>query len=194
VLTAGVRFTERNHVPLLSVNSARLSRMEAVRKRAFDCAVGSVLFVLFTPVMAVMAAWQRVHGARSLLVRITAGTRDGAPFTLVRFASPAPFHSDFFEKLPGLLSVVTGRMSLVGPRPASNPVGTTMCGGLKPGLTGAWRESDDPAAQAIADLCYIRAYSIGLDVQVLMRRLRNRMRHPHRAAPILLAAERPAQS
>jgi lipopolysaccharide/colanic/teichoic acid biosynthesis glycosyltransferase len=79
-----------------------------------------------------------------------------------------------------LINVLRGELSLVGPRPipvdeANNTVEQRMTLTIRPGLTGPWRQAADPVQQALLDLYYIRSYSIWLDLQVLVARLRSRL-------------------
>jgi lipopolysaccharide/colanic/teichoic acid biosynthesis glycosyltransferase len=85
------------------------------------------------------------------------------------------------RKLPGLINVLRGEMSLVGPRPigvleASESIEQSMTLTLRPGLTGPWRQARTREEQALLDLYYIRSYSIWLDVQVLLVRTLARLR------------------
>jgi FlaA1/EpsC-like NDP-sugar epimerase len=59
MLTAGVRFSERNHVPLLTLRKARLSPVERAIKAVLDRALATLLLVGLSPVMLVMVAGQR---------------------------------------------------------------------------------------------------------------------------------------
>ena len=83
-------------------------------------------------------------------------------------------------KLPGLVNVLRGQLSLVGPRPiAADDHGTSARGtsilSVRPGLTGPWRQVKDVNEQALLDLYYIRSYSVWLDLQVLFRRITSRL-------------------
>ncbi len=83
------------------------------------------------------------------------------------------------DELPQLLNVLRGEMSLVGPRP---PIPSEVAkyedwqlGRLRavPGLTGLWQvsgRSEVPFHDMVRlDLHYIRNWSIGLDLEILLR-------------------------
>jgi lipopolysaccharide/colanic/teichoic acid biosynthesis glycosyltransferase len=83
------------------------------------------------------------------------------------------------DELPQLVNVLTGSMSLVGPRPAL-PVEVEQYDSrvrrrllVKPGLTGSWQvagRSDLPWDEAVRlDLNYVDEWSLGLDLRILAR-------------------------
>jgi lipopolysaccharide/colanic/teichoic acid biosynthesis glycosyltransferase len=82
------------------------------------------------------------------------------------------------DELPQLLNVLTGDMSLVGPRPTSFSANTyclwhTARLELKPGITGLWQISGradvDFDERLRLDIAYLRNRSLLLDVQILCR-------------------------
>jgi exopolysaccharide biosynthesis polyprenyl glycosylphosphotransferase len=82
------------------------------------------------------------------------------------------------DELPQLLNVVTGSMSLVGPRPLA-AIDSTYTGAarrrllVRPGITGLWQVSGrselswDDAVRL--DLYYVENWSLGLDLSILIR-------------------------
>src|SRR5438094_303312 len=58
LLTAGVRFSERSHVPLLTLRKARLSAVERVIKGVLDVGLAALLVVALSPLVGLMAVWQ----------------------------------------------------------------------------------------------------------------------------------------
>ena len=171
VLTGHISVSQRAGVPVYSVQETRLSAPEAAIKRTFDVAVACALMVLVAPfalprLVARIAASQplfethELAGARGrrIVVRTLAG--DG---------------NRVVSKLPALLAVLRGGMSIVGPAgmtqdSASTPPELRM---MKPGLSSAvWADRatvDDASATAI-QLDYVRNYSIWRDLQVLWHR------------------------
>jgi exopolysaccharide biosynthesis polyprenyl glycosylphosphotransferase len=82
------------------------------------------------------------------------------------------------DELPQLLHVISGRMSLVGPRPLA-AIDSTYTGParrrllVRPGLTGLWQVSGrsdlswDDAVRL--DLYYVENWSLGLDLSIIAR-------------------------
>src|SRR5207247_7127694 len=91
-----------------------------------------------------------------------------------------PFDSNLLAKLPGLLNVLRGQLSLVGPRPLTEAETRTLPSmpltTIQPGLTGPWRQAADPTEQATLDVYYVRSYSVWLDIAVLFERAMFRLR------------------
>jgi lipopolysaccharide/colanic/teichoic acid biosynthesis glycosyltransferase len=177
ILAAGVRLSERNGIPLLTARKAALTRAEAWLKRALDCGLSAALLVLLGPVAVFEALRLRALGA-PVLVRRRVCDRDGRPFDLLGFPAGLATGSTLVRKLPGLLNVLMGQLSIVGPRPVQAAEATRQPQpfALRPGLTGLWRQVEEPAEQLVLDLYYVRSYSIWLDLQVLSSRLRSRVR------------------
>lgn len=182
LLAAGVQLSERNGVPLLTVKKVALTRFEAALKRALDCGLGVALLVLLAPVSVVELLQLGLAGARPV-ERKRVFDRGGKVFEQLTFAGALAGRSALVRKLPSLVNVLAGQLSIVGPRPVAadgdspqaeqrNPFA------LRPGLTGLWRESQDPGEQALLDLYYVRGYSVWLDVQILFGRVKARLGMP----------------
>ena len=185
LLTSGVRLSERNHVTLLTVRKVRLTPFEATFKRTLDYLLAVVLLVVFAPVFAATAVRIRLRGPGQVLDRRLVYGRYGKQFEQLSFRVSAPLRRGFVAKLPGLLNVLRGELSLVGPRPVSltdtrAPASLKNSFTVRPGLTGPWRQVNDPSEQAVFDLYYIRNYSVWMDLQVLFRRISARLPRPHR--------------
>jgi exopolysaccharide biosynthesis polyprenyl glycosylphosphotransferase len=83
------------------------------------------------------------------------------------------------DELPQLWNVVTGEMSLVGPRPAT-PREVALYEDWQlhrlatlPGITGLWQVSGRSelgfAEQVLMDIMYIENWSLGMDLRILLR-------------------------
>jgi exopolysaccharide biosynthesis polyprenyl glycosylphosphotransferase len=86
------------------------------------------------------------------------------------------------DELPQLFNVLTGTMSLVGPRPPLPGEVESYCSNtrrrllVKPGMTGLWQVSGrsdlswDDAVRL--DLYYVENWSLGLDLAIVLRTIR----------------------
>jgi lipopolysaccharide/colanic/teichoic acid biosynthesis glycosyltransferase len=91
------------------------------------------------------------------------------------------------DELPQLWNVVTGDMSLVGPRPAlpeeveRYDVDPRRRLAVKPGLTGLWQvsgRSDLSWPETVRlDVQYVDNWSLGLDASILLRTIRAVLDH-----------------
>ncbi|MCW2598540.1 MAG: putative undecaprenyl-phosphate glycosyl-phosphate transferase [Frankiales bacterium] len=124
-----------------------------------------------------------VDGAAA--VAVTGNDADGLLFKLRRDPRITPFGRFLrrwsLDELPQLLNVLTGSMSLVGPRPPL-PTEVARYGEdvrrrllVRPGLTGLWQvsgRSDLPWDEAVRlDLQYVENWSLALDLVILLRTL-----------------------
>jgi len=87
------------------------------------------------------------------------------------------------DELPNLINVIRGEMSIVGPRPPTpdevalyEPWQRARLNTL-PGITGLWQVSGRSKVpfeeQCLLDIYYIENWSIGLDLQILLRTVPN---------------------
>lgn len=175
-------------------------------KRSLDLVGATVGLVLSSPVVALAALAVRIRLGRPVLFRQARTGRDGALFTLVKFRTmrdPHPgegiaddarrltrfgrfLRSTSLDELPSLWNVLTGDMSLVGPRPLLpeylerySPRQARRLE-LKPGLTG-WcqvngRNSLSWGEKLDLDVWYVDHASLRLDLRILILTVRQVLR------------------
>lgn len=173
-------------------------------KRALDLAVAAPAAVLVAPAMMAVAAAVRATSPGPVLFRQERLGLDGKPFTIWKFRTMLAENADGsargrsevtrtdsrltpigaflrdsrLDELPQLFQVLTGSMSLVGPRPdlASNLPAyredQLIRFGMPPGCTaltftrGAF-ENDWATRQSI-NVEYVQSWTVWLDVKVLV--------------------------
>jgi exopolysaccharide biosynthesis polyprenyl glycosylphosphotransferase len=192
-------------LPLVNLSASSMNPVQANAKRLFDLTVAAVLFVLLLPFFLAIALWIKLDSRGPILIhqrRVGAG---GKIFRMHKFRTMAWAPSDIdtpFEKrrndprvtragrvlrrtsideLPQLWNVLTGEMSLVGPRPELPALvedyepWQRKRFTVPPGMTGWWqingRSEQMMHLNTEADLFYVQNYSILLDVQILLRTL-----------------------
>jgi lipopolysaccharide/colanic/teichoic acid biosynthesis glycosyltransferase len=125
--TSRAKLLEVEGVPLISLEVPPDFRVAAVIKRAIDLILGLPLVVLALPVLAISSLALKCQGRR-LLRRELRGGLNGDPFWMYRLdvdrVPDAPAVQRLLcrlsvSELPQLFNVLSGRMSLVGPRPES---------------------------------------------------------------------------
>lgn len=176
-------------LPLLQLQEPGLSRRYLVLKRALDVVVA---IVLSAPATALLLPFGTVLLARrgSAFRRETRIGQYGKPFSLWRLNVPRPVLSgSFFEKmldhlsiteLPQLWNVITGQMSLVGPRPEP-PARIEVYSEwqqrrlrVKPGMTGlaqvhGLREHSSSEQKTRFDLQYVMDPHLLWDISLLLQ-------------------------
>jgi Undecaprenyl-phosphate glucose phosphotransferase len=128
-------------LPLIHLRESPLHGWNRVLKRAFDLLVGGGAFLVFLPVMAVIALAIRLASPGPVLLRQVRMGLDGREFPMLKFrtmredaeAETGPVWARLddprrtrlggvlrrfsLDELPQLVNVLRGEMSLVGPRP-----------------------------------------------------------------------------
>lgn len=184
-------------VPLIEIPRPHLSPISARIKRSFDFLVGAVLSCLVGLPLALVLTpivWL-LNGFRSPLGRVPRLGRKERGFSMYRFHlgpdNPLAgwgnnaLRRTQLHKLPQLLNVLRGEMSLVGPRPLNGPEFSQLSEverhryAMKPGITGLWQVSlrnvqprDEFAPMALMgslDLIYCRRWSPLLDFTIILR-------------------------
>jgi lipopolysaccharide/colanic/teichoic acid biosynthesis glycosyltransferase len=181
LLATGVQLSQPNGVPMLTIRKVVLTPVEAAVKRAVDLVVATGLLVLLAPVVALEVGSLAIRG-EPLIERNRVHGRHSRQFDLFTLPSRGLTRSMLVRKLPSLVNVLLGQLSIVGPHPIAAGGGVQGSAGrlttIRPGLTGLWRQSDDPAEQLLLDLYYVRGYSLWSDLQILFDRVRVRVVRP----------------
>jgi lipopolysaccharide/colanic/teichoic acid biosynthesis glycosyltransferase len=181
--------------PVLTLNPrpTRIIGAEAVIKRALDIVVVVPALLLGLPLMALMAgaAFVAGQGAGLSTERVEASRRE---LVLRHFDYPRWAAGAHLSRIPDLWHVLSGRMSLLGPRPITiertggYQEALTMLEAAKPGFIGPWwlaglGRPPDLEQEMAYDLYYLRNYSFWLDLEILLKAVRGLV--IHHAAPAL---------
>lgn len=167
-------------------------------KRLLDLSVALPVIVLLTPVMLTIAVAVAANLGTPVLFRQLRPGLGGKPFTMVKFRTMADkrkadgrllpdserltrfgrfLRSTSLDELPELLNVLTGEMSLVGPRPLLmhylslySPIQARRHE-VRPGITG-WAQINGRNAvswdeKLAMDVWYVDNWSLGLDLKIL---------------------------
>jgi exopolysaccharide biosynthesis polyprenyl glycosylphosphotransferase len=179
-------------------------------KRGFDLAIALPLFVLLAPLMLAIAVVIRLDSAGPALFRQKRLGQGGKPFEIVKFRTMTVLEDgdnvtqvrkgdarvtrvgrwlrrSSLDELPQFFNVISGDMSLVGPRPhaiAHDRLYATLIENyqlrqlVKPGITG-WaqvngRRGETPAIEDMRDrvtldIWYARRANFALDLKILLR-------------------------
>ena len=208
ILTTNVRVTDKAFVPLLQVEQARIVGVDWLLKTTLDYVVGSALFLITLPLMALISLAIMIIDGRPVFVRHEVLGQGGRSFRTIKFRTnllgttyrrlssvlpPEIAHNPQLssrigrflyrtglDKLPQLIDVLRGHLSLVGPRTGSTDANEHASHWdpnfltVKPGWTGPWAVG---GARSLEDekrltLYYIRNWTIWLDLQILYQTMK----------------------
>ena len=195
-------------LPLLSVFDRPL-RGRRRAKNVLDRTLAGLLLALLLPVLALAALALRLEGQGAVLVKEMALGFDGAAIAVYRFgcgAKPASWlgrglQSLGLDRVPQLLNVLKGELSLVGPRlhaAGAAPAADGSLGSLyrqvidgyfarhhiKPGITGWAQINGSPGGvqmlerTAKHDLEYVDRWSLLFDLYILFKAPFSLLRKP----------------
>ena len=196
-------------VPTFAVENLKLSSGQRYMKRGFDIAVSLVGTVILLPIMAIVAASIKLNSKGTAIYSQERVTREGKTFKLYKFRTmvedaekkTGPVMSvegdnrvtqvgNILRKLrldeiPQLFNVLTGAMSIVGPRPErphfveqfkKEIPGYEYRTSVKAGITGLaqvlGKYTTIPEDKLRYDLLYIRNYSILFDIKIILQTLK----------------------
>jgi exopolysaccharide biosynthesis polyprenyl glycosylphosphotransferase len=194
-------------IPVTRVHRPSLTGPKWAVKRASDILGASVALIVLSPVLLLCALAVRIEGGPGVLFRQSRIGRHGKPFELVKFRSMRPdddaesatrwsvaddprvgpvgrfLRRTSLDELPQLWNILTGDMTIVGPRPerphfvdrfSADYPDYAMRHRVLVGLTGLAQVSglrgDTPISDRMRyDNYYIENWSLWLDVKVILR-------------------------
>jgi lipopolysaccharide/colanic/teichoic acid biosynthesis glycosyltransferase len=173
---------------------AEYPRLTLGVKRFFDVVVSALGLLASAPLLALLAALIRLDSRGPVFYRQPRIGRRGRPFTILKLRTMDQaehitrvgrlLRPMGLDELTQLWNVLKGDMSVVGPRPEVLswwPAWTEYPGhrarhAMRPGITG-WAQVNGlrgkvPIVRRLYfDLAYVRGWSLGLDLRILMRTL-----------------------
>jgi Undecaprenyl-phosphate glucose phosphotransferase len=217
VIALRARLEDLDGVPIINVNDVPLQGFNSVVKRAIDIAISFAALAVFGVPLAVIALMVRLTSNGPVFYRQERMGLDGKPFSIVKFRS---MHDDAerhtgpvwaqkddprvtalgrflrrsnIDELPQLWNVLTGDMSIVGPRPERphfveqfrHRIPQYMLRHkVKAGLTGwaqvnGWRGNTPLEKRIEYDLYYIENWSVRLDLKIMWLTIIKGFFHKH---------------
>ncbi|WP_411195516.1 undecaprenyl-phosphate glucose phosphotransferase [Raoultella planticola] len=202
------RTEEINGVPVVPLFDTPLNGINMIFKRLEDLIVASIILILISPVLLAIAIAVKSTSTGPVIFRQIRYGMDGKPIKVWKFRSMTVMENDekviqatkndiritkvgkflrstSLDELPQFFNVLSGQMSVVGPRPhavAHNEQYRSLIQGymlrhkVKPGITGlaqinGWRGETDTLEKMEKrieyDLLYIRGWSIWLDIKII---------------------------
>lgn len=202
------RTEEINGVPVVPLFDTPLNGINMVFKRLEDIIVASVILILISPILLIISIAVKLTSPGPIIFRQIRYGMDGKPIKVWKFRSMTVIENDekviqatkndvritrvgkflrstSLDELPQFFNVLSGQMSVVGPRPhavAHNEQYRSLIQGymlrhkVKPGITGlaqinGWRGETDTLEKMEKriefDLIYIRGWSIWLDMKII---------------------------
>jgi putative colanic acid biosynthesis UDP-glucose lipid carrier transferase len=203
-----LRLLRVHEIHLLQVQAQRINR--SILKRGLDIALSAFLILFFLPALIVIALAIKLTSPGPVIFRQQRYGAGGRKFPILKFRtmhvleSEGPFHQAIrddsritpiggwlrrssMDELPQLFNVLTGSMSLVGPRPHAIAMDDYYGAFIadfgarhlvRPGLTGLAQVNGfrGPTEQLEAivgrfahDVTYIRKWSPAVDIVILLR-------------------------
>lgn len=184
--------------PLIEISVKCGYGARAIYKRAMDLIVASLLTAIALPLYAITALAIRLDDGGPMLLRQPRVGRNGVPFGMWKFRSmttPREGEDDGdtitrvgrvlrryrLDELPQLFNVLSGDMSLVGPRPERPSIVAQIVEELpefelrnlvRPGIAGLAQVSakynSTAAVKLRYDLNYMCSWSVGSDLKLLI--------------------------
>jgi lipopolysaccharide/colanic/teichoic acid biosynthesis glycosyltransferase len=183
LLTTGMEVQEHGALPLVRVARPRIVGMDAALKRGLDLGLSLLVLPIALPLGLIIAGWLAwIRRLPPLDGQPMVGRHQRA-FCFYTFPPLPGLRRWHVWRLPVLLNLLRGEVSLVGPRPISRALSgeyrpwRVMLSSVRPGLTGPWWLMSGSWELSIADevgvdLSYIRNYTLWTDFRLLALTLR----------------------
>jgi len=201
MISARARIEDFWGVPLIGIREPVITGFDRVMKRLFDLALACAALLIFSPIMLAVALAIKLDSPGPVLYGPWRVGENGRLFRMWKFRTMvadadkdqllkqrddprktragAVLRRWSMDELPNLLNVVTGEMSLVGPRPEQpwiveryEPWQRKRLA-VPPGMTGWWQvngRSDLPLHENVEyDIYYVQNYSPLLDLFILWK-------------------------
>lgn len=203
------KYLEIVKTPILCIYDSPFSANNAVLKRAEDIIIGSLILLLISPIMLAIALAVKLTSKGPIFFKQCRYGLNGEQIKVWKFRSMTVQENDHtikqatkndsrvtkvgaflrktsLDELPQFFNVLTGNMSIVGPRPHAivhNEEYRSLIPGymlrhlIKPGITGwaqinGWRGETDNLYKMRKrlefDLEYMREWSLWLDLKIIL--------------------------
>jgi len=189
-------------VPLLTIKESRITLWNVFIKRCLDLTIGGACLLCAVPIMLIIAILVKrsspgpvffkqervgLNGRKFFMYKFRTMYVDTPKYALTPDSSDDPritpigryLRRTSLDELPQIFNVITGDMSLVGPRPEMPFIVDQYDEfqrerlKVKPGITGLWQISADRAKQIHDnieyDLYYVENTSPLLDLAIILR-------------------------
>jgi lipopolysaccharide/colanic/teichoic acid biosynthesis glycosyltransferase len=173
-------------IPVMELKEYSISWENRLIKRLMDIAMSSALIIIVSPAMAIRALYGKIKYGK-VIEGVTCTTKKNRSFTLHRFYKGGGIPLKRIDRLPMLIDVFRGKMSMVGPSPMGAGETAELIDKdpryayrlrVKAGITGNAqiyaRAQADNEDRLKFDLMYIQNYSIMLDLKLIMSSVRTR--------------------
>ena len=217
--SVSMRVIFKGDVPLLQFRPGYANGLDAILKTAMDYTLGTLILLAMGPVILVLGLMLWLQGTKPIIESFEVLGKNGRTFRTLKFQSGLngpTGHRSFrkrvkldvdqdslnstgkflfrtaLDKLPQLFNVMTGSMSLVGPRVVplglAKQYGPSLPGllAVKPGMTGTWAfcEGQELEHEISLTLYYVRNWSIWQDLAILLKTAFEIIRTRFRTRPL----------
>ena len=195
--------------PLLLVRGRGLTTAQRIAKRTMDILLSSIALLLFSPILLIVSLAIKIEDGGPVLYKQERVTMGGKTFKILKFRSMIPeaeidgkahpavdndpritkvgkiIRATRIDELPQILNILSGDMSIVGPRPERVEHVKKYSKmipefdfrlSVKGGLTGYaqvyGKYNTTPYDKLRLDLMYIENYTLMLDIKLILMTIR----------------------